>query len=480
MIDKDRLLFRLKDIRFWIVLFFLIRMYGITLPPLEVGHNWRQTDGLMIARNFYERDANILYPTVDVAGEKSGIVGSEFPLLNYLVYLVSVIFGYEHWYGRMIVLFFSSIGVFFFYKLIRKYFGEPPAFNASIILLVSLWFSYSRKNIPDVFAVSLCLISLYCAVAYLESGRLKHLLIFFGLALLGCLAKILAATILTVLLIPVLNPEHPFRRKAVLAFFSSLILMGVSWWYFIWVPHLNTTYGLGSHFFMGMTYMEGFKSIWEGLPQVLKRFYETTLKYTGFLAFLTGIFFMIRKKEKLAMAVFLLPFLSFLILMVKTGASVIGDKYYVLTVIPSMAFVAGWGLAQLERTKLVTIALIIISIEGIADQIYDFRIRQPFKSLESLEAIMDGISERDDLIAVNNEVHNPTIMYFAHRRGWGTPNNYLQDSVFINDIKSKGCKYIVIARKHYGDVELAYPVVHDSEYFKIYSLKGSGSSLSDD
>ena len=36
-----------KDIRFWIVLFFLIRMYGITMPPLEMGHNWRQTDGMI-------------------------------------------------------------------------------------------------------------------------------------------------------------------------------------------------------------------------------------------------------------------------------------------------------------------------------------------------------------------------------------------------------------------------------------------------
>src|SRR5688500_14048264 len=108
----------LKDIRFWILLFFVVRLYGITLPPLELSHSWRQTDGLMIARNFCETDANILYPRIDSAGEKSGIVGSEFPLLNYLIYLVSAIFGYEHWYGRLIVLVCSSIGVFFFYKLI--------------------------------------------------------------------------------------------------------------------------------------------------------------------------------------------------------------------------------------------------------------------------------------------------------------------------------------------------------------------------
>jgi hypothetical protein len=129
--DVKSKLWLLKDIRFWIVFFFLIRMYGITFPPLEVGHNWRQTDGLMIARNFYERSPNIFYPTVDVAGEKTGIVGCEFPILNYLIYLLSLIFGYQHWYGRIIVLIFSSLGILFFYKVIKKKFTESVAFNAS-------------------------------------------------------------------------------------------------------------------------------------------------------------------------------------------------------------------------------------------------------------------------------------------------------------------------------------------------------------
>src|SRR5688572_19695697 len=189
----------IKDIRFWIILFFIIRMYAITNPPLEVGHNWRQTDGLMIARNFYEQNANIFYPTVDVAGEKSGIVGSEFPILNYIIYLISLIFGYEHWYGRLVVLIFASIGTLYFYKLIKRYFGESSALNASILLLVSFWFSYSRKIIPDAFSASLIIISLYYAFLYLDEGKLSHLLLFFVLALMGRLSKILVATILTVL-----------------------------------------------------------------------------------------------------------------------------------------------------------------------------------------------------------------------------------------------------------------------------------------
>ena len=138
----------LKDIRFWIVIFFLLRLIGITNPPLEVGHNWRQTTVTMVARNFVEVDNNILYPRIDIAGEKTGITGMEFPLLNYLIYGLSKLFGYQHWYGRLINLLISSFGLWFFFKLVRKYFTEEVAFNATIILAVSIWFTPCPKLVP--------------------------------------------------------------------------------------------------------------------------------------------------------------------------------------------------------------------------------------------------------------------------------------------------------------------------------------------
>lgn len=105
-------------IEFWIVLFFLIRLVGITNLPLEVGHNWRQITGLMVARNYLEVDANIAYPRVDDNCGQTGIIGMEFPSMNYIYFLIAKVFGYSHWYGRLINLLFSSLGVLFFYKLL--------------------------------------------------------------------------------------------------------------------------------------------------------------------------------------------------------------------------------------------------------------------------------------------------------------------------------------------------------------------------
>ena len=203
-----------------------------------------------------------------------------------------------------------------------------------------------------------------------------------------------------------------FARKAASTFIALAIFTLVCWWYFSWVPHLNATYGFGDHFSMGMPFATGVKDFLENWVAVSKRFYSSPLKYFGFALFVGSIVLAIYKRRWLPLAVFFLPFISFLILLLKTGANIIGDHYYILTAIPSMAFITGWGLSQIRNTKLAVALLMIIGIENIAAQMYDFRVRQPFKALENLEAIMDNVSQRDDLIAINSESHNPTAMYY--------------------------------------------------------------------
>jgi len=192
----------IKDIRFWILLLFIVRLIGISNPPLEVGHNWRQTTVTMVSRNFLEIDNNILYPRIDIAGEKTGITGMEFPLLNYTIYIVSKVFGYQHWFGRLINLLISSFGLWFFYRLIRKYFTEQVAFFSTIILAVSIWFQFSRKIMPDTFSMSMIIASIYFGSNYLDSTIRKYslmqLTIYTILMSLGILSKLPSGFLLVV------------------------------------------------------------------------------------------------------------------------------------------------------------------------------------------------------------------------------------------------------------------------------------------
>ncbi len=111
MISKNtnfiKLLF--SDVRFWILLFFVIRLFNINAPIFD-SHHWRQSDGYAIARNFFEIDANIFFPRVDHAGNLTGIMGSEFPIMNYLVFGLYKLFGVDWWQGRLLNLVVSSLG----------------------------------------------------------------------------------------------------------------------------------------------------------------------------------------------------------------------------------------------------------------------------------------------------------------------------------------------------------------------------------
>src|SRR5260370_32939443 len=55
----------------------------IAAPPLG-RDGWRESDVLMVGRNFCREDGSLFYPRIDQRGDGPGITGMEFPLLNYL------------------------------------------------------------------------------------------------------------------------------------------------------------------------------------------------------------------------------------------------------------------------------------------------------------------------------------------------------------------------------------------------------------
>ena len=464
----------MKDIPriIWVILLFgLIRLYGITNPPLEVAHAWRQTTVTMAARNFYEVDPNILYPRIDISEDLSGITGMEFPLLNYLVFLVSKVFGYTHWYGRLINLIVSSLGCWFFYRLLRKYFNENISFYTTFILVVSLWFCYSRKIMPDTFSMSLIIMGMYYGSNYLEGKNHRgwQLLGYALLVLMGLLSKLPSGYLLVLFVFLLFSKAVPLRRKLVLCLTSLLVVIPVAWWYFYWVPYLVKEYGLW-HFFMGKGILQGARELLENWIDTLAHFYDDALKFIGFGVFLMGLAFCFVKKERLILRVLGLSFAAFLVVMMKSGWTFSHHAYYVVPFVPVMALVAGFGMASIGKPKLRTVLLLAIALENVLNQHSDFRIREDHKPILKLEEVFDGFSERTDLIAINSG-QNPTPMYFTHRKGWVASNEQLADAAFLADLQQRGCKYLLVLKRAYGtDLQLDYPVVFDDENYRIYNL----------
>jgi hypothetical protein len=427
----------------------------------------------MVARNFLEVDNNILYPRIDIAGEKSGITGMEFPIMNYTIYLTSLVFGYQHWYGRLINLIISSIGIFFFFKLIRKYFNEKIAFNAALVLLTTLWFSFSRKIMPDTFAMSFIIAGIYYGSNYLDQSikkyRITGIILYTLLITIGILSKLPSAYLLIVFLIAIFSKEITLKRKLYFSFASILAISPSLIWYFYWVPFLVDSYGFW-HFFMGKNILEGMQEISDELVLTLQKFYDNALKYIGFGVFSYGLIQSIILKEKRILIVLSLSFVSFLVIIFKAGHTFPHHDYYIIPFIPVMALVTGYGIYQIKNKNIAFILLLAIGIEGTLNQHSDFIIREKEKALLSLEKDLDEISNRNDLILINSDEY-PTPMYFAHRKGWVNSNQNILDEDYIKRLEKKGLKFIVILKRAFGsNIKIDHPLLIDTKNYSVYKL----------
>lgn len=460
-------LWNIRDGRTWIILFFLVRLFHITQPPLEVVHNWRQCTVVMVARNFQEVDNNILYPRLDIGGDGTGIEGMEFPLLNYTIYIVSEIAGYDHWYGRLINLLVSSIGVWYFFLLTRRW-NDRMALYAVIILECSLWFVYMRKIMPDTFSVALVLTGIYHAVRYLadEKGGL-HLLFYTIFSGLGVLAKLPAACLLPVLLIPFI---HAGRIRMIFFSSASVVVIGAAaCWYFYWVPYLNETYGTG-HFFMGRGLATGAREIAAGWPLLLALFYDHTLKFIGFIVFIAGLFYALYKRERVLMGIFALSLSALMLILVKGGAAVLHHDYYMIPFAPVMALLAAYALNHIPNRWLALTLVLGIGLEGLLNQVHDFRIKDGDRPVLGLEQVMDRVVPVGKLVAINSGRY-PTPMYFAHRKGWVLANGELANTALVEDLRSRGLEYIVVMKKMYErDLVLPYHTRYEDDDLRIYQL----------
>jgi hypothetical protein len=457
----------LTDIRFWILFFFVLRLIGITNAPLEMGHNWRQSLTNMIARNFLEGNPNLLYPQVDMAGNQTGIIGSEFPFFNYLIYLTASVFNYTHWYGRLINLTVSSFGIYYFYLLVKQITNLKTAFNATIILLVSIWFTFSRNIMPDTFSVSLVIIGLYFGYRYLIQGKGFKLLLFFFFITLGMLCKIPALSWVSVIAMVLLIKEVPMRRRMLMVGITAISVAVVSIWYFYWVPYLIATYRYQLYFPKGL--VQGFYEILPLFPQFLSRFYFSSLySFVGFGFVLAGIFFLAKNGHtyvKLGVTIITLTFFLFIL---KTGSVFPIHSYYSIPFTPIMAFLAGYGLTKIPL-KFQYLLLVIISIEGIANQQNDFFLKKTELYKLGLEQSLDAHVGKKDLIVINGG-DSPQEIYFAHRKGWTLRNEQMHQPT-LDSLKNLGAAYLVINNKNFTQPITYYPQVFADAHYNIYKMQ---------
>lgn len=192
------------------------------------------------------------------------------------------------------------------------------------------------------------------------------------------------------------------------------------------------------------------------------------MKYIAFIMTIFGIYKTYQLKNKMLILILVLTFFSFSIVILKAGNYFTHHNYYIIPFIPVLAFFAGYGMSNINK-KFACILLLLIGIEGIASQQHELHSYKKNNFLIDLENDVKRYSSKNDRIVINSI--NPAPMYFAHRKGWLANNESLSNSSYIKQLKSDGCKYVVIFKKSFGkDLLLDYTIVCENEYYRIYKI----------
>ena len=145
----------------------------------------------MMAENYYRTNWNIFYPEVNWNGPGPSYQGREFQTVTYIAALLYGVFGQQDWVGRSVVVAFGVWGIFALYQLVRRVWDEERALaGAAVMALLPGSIFIERSFLPDPAMVALVVTSLWMFVAYLQTERLRYLVLAGVIGAWGLLTKI--------------------------------------------------------------------------------------------------------------------------------------------------------------------------------------------------------------------------------------------------------------------------------------------------
>ena len=321
---------------------------------------------------------------------------------------------------------------------------------------------------PDTFSVSLVIIGLYYAYKFLKNDSKYNLIFFFIFSTTGMLCKIPALSIFSVLSIVIFIKAVDFHKKVALYLTGALSFSIVCLWYFYWVPFLLETYQYQLYFPKSLA--EGLQEIKPLIPELFEKFYFSALhSYIALICFLYGIVLLIKSKQAYFISSLGIISIVFFLFILKTGSVFPLHNYYIIPFTPIMAVLVGYAISSIPL-KFQYILFGLISVEAIANQQHDFRIKETQLYKLQLEDITKKVIPKKDLIIINGG-QSPQSIYFSNRKGWTVNNTEILNEQYVDSLAKLGAKYIIIDRTTINNHSSKHPVLYRDKNYAIHDLR---------
>ena len=451
--------------------------------------SWRQSDVAAIARNFEQNGFHFAYPQIDWAGNASGYVGTEFPILPFVAAICYKFAGVHEWIGRAQAVVFFAASLPFFFLFVREIFGETAArWTTFFYSFAPLNIFAGRSFMPDVPSLSLALIGLYFFLCWIDNEKPTLYLaaaITTSLALLIKLPSVVIAA--PILFLAWQKWRWNFLRQASLWLFAAITILPSVAWY--WHAHQIAERFYPHHFFgTGGIQIENFSWYWN----ILSRTAASSLTPILSALAIAGLFVAPRGKYTRVFHWWLAAMILFII------AAGYGNRHqwYQLPLVPITAALAGTACAFMQsklvasRIAIASLSVLVASSFAILAYLY---VRPLYES--SAAQLRDaGLELRKstagDSLIVAADTGDPTIFYYAERHGWhflekdaiydGNPRDSQQLIVDLESLRSRGATHLVFTTntfwwlEYYPEfarhVSLSATLMNATPQFKIYKL----------
>ena len=433
--------------------------------------SWRQSDVAAIARNYSHNGFHFAYPQIDWAGDQPGYVGTEFPILPFLAAICYKIFGMHEWVGRVQAVLLFAASLPFLFLLVRDLFGAIAAVWALLFYsFAPLNLFAGREFMPDVPSLSLALIGLYffhrwitkselaagrvrVAAATGPDWRTRSTSLFASAALISLSLLIKLPTAVTgapLLCFCWQKWRWKFLQQRALWLFAAIALLPSVAWY--WHAQRIAQRFYPHHFFgAGGIQIENFSWYWK----IAKEVATTSLTPLLFILALTGLFLTRSTRGGRFFQWWLAAMLLFIIV-VGYGNR---HPWYQLPLVLIAAVLAGAGCAVVASkisSELAKIALSILLFVSFGISAFRY-VMLLYVSPSSVVSRNVGLKLKEttpkDSLIVAADIGDPTIFYYAERKGWhflekggvynGNPNDSEQLIIDLDQLRGRGATHLV-------------------------------------
>jgi hypothetical protein len=441
-----------------LLLAFAARTFHIAYPPWDY-HNWRQTQTLMLARNFARHGFDLLHPQVNWVGSggasNPSYFSGEFSIESVLAASLYKAFGESEVAARIVVIAFSLLGIYFLYKLLERRAGTLAARIGAFFyaLLPYHWF-FGRVFMPDVPALTLALGGLLFLDRWTSNRNPGALAAAATLTALAVLQK------LTVIFIgaPVLYLFWVARGRRLFVqgetyFFAATALAPSVAWYL----HTNALSQSSGFSFVQPGLFGRHLGSWlsvDFLHRLLTPLATEAFAPAGLLLFLAGLFW---PGGGPAFWIFRLWAAGAALLLFLLPDALSANYYYYSLLLPAVAALGGLALARLASVRaaypLLAVVLVLFAIESTGTVL---PLYQEDRAPRDLGQLLNGLTASSDLIAAETG-GSPNLLYFADRRGWMLAGQY--DLEFVKKVQKAGARY-------YADPSTA-DLARNPEFFRL-------------